>query len=44
MGHLSAIGGSAQDALATVRDAASRVGVTTDAMPAALRAFAPKRT
>lgn len=39
MGHLSAIGGSAVDALAAVRDAAARIGVTTDEMPAALQAF-----
>src|SRR5205814_5488974 len=44
MGHLSAIGGSAQDAVATAREAAARMGAATDPIPAALRAFAPKRS
>jgi len=43
MGHLSAIGGSAQDAVTTARDAAARIGVVTDPIPPSLRAFAPKR-
>lgn len=40
MGHLSAIGGSALDALAAVRAAASRVGMNTGGLSDALRAFA----
>jgi 5-(carboxyamino)imidazole ribonucleotide synthase len=36
MGHLSAIGGSALDALEAVREAASRVGGSTEPFPASL--------
>lgn len=39
MGHLSAIGGSAMDALAAARDAGRRIGATTEPVPEALRAF-----
>ena len=39
MGHLSAIGGSAMEALATARAAAERVGATTESPPRSLRAF-----
>lgn len=42
MGHLSAIGGSALDALATARAAAQRVGASTGAVPASLAAFASR--
>ncbi len=39
MGHLSAIGGSALDALEVARRAAGRIGATTEPLPATLRAF-----
>jgi 5-(carboxyamino)imidazole ribonucleotide synthase len=39
MGHLSAIGGSALDALASAREAAGRIGASTEPMPETLRAF-----
>jgi len=39
MGHLSAIGGSALDALAAARDAGHRIGATTEPVPETLRAF-----
>lgn len=39
MGHLSAIGGSAMDALAAVRDAGQRIGVATEPLPDTLREF-----
>ena len=39
MGHLSAVGGSASDALAAVRAAAQRIGVATGEPPADLRAL-----
>ena len=39
MGHLSAIGGSALDALARARDAAEQIGATTEDVPPALRAL-----
>jgi 5-(carboxyamino)imidazole ribonucleotide synthase len=39
MGHLSAIGGSAMDALASARAAASRVGADTEPLPETLREF-----
>ncbi|MEX2153027.1 MAG: 5-(carboxyamino)imidazole ribonucleotide synthase [Gemmatimonadaceae bacterium] len=37
MGHLSAIGGSALDALAAAREAGERIGAGTEPVPAALR-------
>ena len=37
MGHLSAVGGSARDALSAARDAARRIGVDTGDGPAGLR-------
>jgi 5-(carboxyamino)imidazole ribonucleotide synthase len=40
MGHLSAIGGSAMDALASARAAAARIGATTDDVPASVRDLA----
>jgi 5-(carboxyamino)imidazole ribonucleotide synthase len=43
MGHVSAVGGSAFDALAAARDAAARVGATTDDVPASLRPFLAKQ-
>ena len=39
MGHLSAIGGSALGALASAREAAGRVGVTTEDVPTTLEPF-----
>jgi len=39
MGHLSAIGGSAVDALAAVRAAGKRVGAVTESLPDTLRPF-----
>jgi 5-(carboxyamino)imidazole ribonucleotide synthase len=39
MGHLSAIGGSALDALGSAREAARRIGVSTDPLPETLRQF-----
>lgn len=39
MGHLSAVGGSALDALTTARDAARRLGADTEPPPRALREF-----
>ena len=39
MGHLSAIGGSAFDALAAARTAGERVGAVTEALPESLSAF-----
>jgi 5-(carboxyamino)imidazole ribonucleotide synthase len=39
MGHLSAIGGSALDALASAREAARRVGALTEPVPSSLREF-----
>jgi 5-(carboxyamino)imidazole ribonucleotide synthase len=44
MGHISAIGGSAFNALTAARDAAARVGAVTDDVPATLRPFLPKST
>jgi 5-(carboxyamino)imidazole ribonucleotide synthase len=40
MGHVSAVGGSAIDALSAARNAAARIGAITDSMPESLRAFA----
>jgi 5-(carboxyamino)imidazole ribonucleotide synthase len=37
MGHLSAVGGSAADALTAARDAARRIGIATGEPPSALR-------
>lgn len=39
MGHLSTVGASAMEALASARAAAAQVGATTEAPPASLRAF-----
>lgn len=39
MGHLSAIGDSPLDALASVRDAAKQIGAETEPLPQTLRAF-----
>jgi 5-(carboxyamino)imidazole ribonucleotide synthase len=39
MGHLSAIGGSALDALDCARDAAARIGAVTEPLPESLRPF-----
>lgn len=39
MGHLSAVGGSTMDALETVRAAAGRLGMNTEAVPETLRPF-----
>jgi 5-(carboxyamino)imidazole ribonucleotide synthase len=39
MGHLSAIGSSALDALGSAREAARRIGVRTDPLPETLRQF-----
>jgi 5-(carboxyamino)imidazole ribonucleotide synthase len=39
MGHLSAIGGTASQALASARAAGSRVGATTESLPETLREF-----
>ena len=42
MGHLSAIGGSALDALQAAREAGRRVGASTEALPDSLREFLKK--
>jgi hypothetical protein len=39
MGHLSAIGGSAFDALTSAREAANRIGAATESVPETLSAF-----
>ena len=39
MGHLSAIGGSATDALEAARDAGRRIGAVTEPFPASLQAY-----
>ncbi|HEU4995939.1 MAG TPA: 5-(carboxyamino)imidazole ribonucleotide synthase [Gemmatimonadaceae bacterium] len=42
MGHLSAIGDSALDALSIARRAAERIGAATEDVPETLRSFAPR--